>query len=891
MNIIAVSYYNIWPFFEQIISVIFKKWKYLINSSVGSGKSFLFFDSPLFALYKYSNRPILNKKSQKWFVKILFEIDWSLYFIHRIIKVTKSGWESVSSSLFCYQKNIDLVIQDIENNYNEIINYWVDFSDILSNFDFEQIQFKLEQELQKTLESLIVPRQVFLNTNFLMQEWDNIFDLTPIERINVFKNIFNLLWIDEAKEIVWTEKREIQLKLKIKKDTSHFDNKIRKYINLFLEHFNDEFKKQLCSENLQIISDLDFIKDKISIFDFDYKSIDINQISNIEKDLIEKKEYYQSLLANIKTYKSTINLLQNDYNNIIQNIENNENQIKKLKKKINSFDFSKIDKMIEEKQNLFKEQKNILQNIDFDIYAKYNYEINDIFQANNLLVELSYKWKDYRQNKKNYENDLEKLEIKYKELNDKLNDLEIKEGSRYYEIFKSKQKDLINDLNIKKNNIEFEIKSLWEKEKNLQDKLQDINLRLKSIWENIDNEMTFFCNKIEANCPYIDNIKKDTLLSKEKEQSQIQLQKNNIEEKIKNLDFESKIKDKNNELQKINYQIKDINDWKKEYFIDIFEKQEELIKNINNEIKNLDYENKKYKLQDQINQIDKKINKLAWFFNEIKWSIFKENYEKYIDIDNQIRKLDSQIFEIQKEQKSIQDSKEKIISIESTIHSLQEQKESISKKIQENTKSLEKLESKLWSLWYSKIEKQEKDLQQIKLYRWYIYDLLEDFKKEQIQINKLKYDEKILWDLYNIFSKEIMLIVLEDFLPQIEDIMNNYLSQVVDYQIKFQLERKSKEKLELEINILDNLWNRPVKSLSGWQRTILKLVWIMSIASLLRTKFLFLDETINNLDFESIGRVSSLLEDFVRSTDIKFYVVTHSKQIQQMDIWDANIAV
>jgi len=66
---------------------------------------------------------------------------------------------------------------------------------------------------------------------------------------------------------------------------------------------------------------------------------------------------------------------------------------------------------------------------------------------------------------------------------------------------------------------------------------------------------------------------------------------------------------------------------------------------------------------------------------------------------------------------------------------------------------------------------------------------------------------------------------------------------------------------------------------------------MLAISSMMRVKFLFLDETINNLDNDTVGRVSELIEDFVASNDIKFYVVTHSEQIQQMDIWDQIVEI
>ena len=60
---------------------------------------------------------------------------------------------------------------------------------------------------------------------------------------------------------------------------------------------------------------------------------------------------------------------------------------------------------------------------------------------------------------------------------------------------------------------------------------------------------------------------------------------------------------------------------------------------------------------------------------------------------------------------------------------------------------------------------------------------------------------------------------------------------------------------------------------------------------MMRAKFLFLDETINNLDFETIGKVADVLEDFVKYHELKFFVVTHSPQIQAMDIRDQSIEI
>jgi hypothetical protein len=63
VHIIAASYFNIGPFEDQIISIFLKPGKYLIKAPIGSGKSFLFFDGLVFALYGYSKRDMLNVHS------------------------------------------------------------------------------------------------------------------------------------------------------------------------------------------------------------------------------------------------------------------------------------------------------------------------------------------------------------------------------------------------------------------------------------------------------------------------------------------------------------------------------------------------------------------------------------------------------------------------------------------------------------------------------------------------------------------------------------------------------------------------------------------------------------------------------------------------------------
>ena len=62
-------------------------------------------------------------------------------------------------------------------------------------------------------------------------------------------------------------------------------------------------------------------------------------------------------------------------------------------------------------------------------------------------------------------------------------------------------------------------------------------------------------------------------------------------------------------------------------------------------------------------------------------------------------------------------------------------------------------------------------------------------------------------------SKELLLFILESYLPVLTEIINTYLAQVVDYEISIKL-KENTDKLELETKVLDSKGEREIKSLS-----------------------------------------------------------------------------
>lgn|GEM_PF-5178474 len=83
--------------------------------------------------------------------------------------------------------------------------------------------------------------------------------------------------------------------------------------------------------------------------------------------------------------------------------------------------------------------------------------------------------------------------------------------------------------------------------------------------------------------------------------------------------------------------------------------------------------------------------------------------------------------------------------------------------------------------------------------------IISDFKTNQREVQQLQEQEKIVSDLYQIFAKELLLIVVQKNLPVLQDAMNSYLSQVVDYQLQMEIDKKSanSDNIDLLVTIID----------------------------------------------------------------------------------------
>lgn len=833
MDLLAISYQNIWPFREQTKTVFFDKWKFLIKAPIWSWKSFLFFDGPIYALYKYANRNILNINSKEWYIKVLLEINWETYFIIRELKRSKVK-ESCSSKLF---KINNLNKEDFYKNQKNTINN-EDIEQILrktSGIEFEEIAFKNEIDTQQTLNTILPPREVFMNTVFMMQDSANIFELAPAERLTVLKNVFNLLWIDEAKEIVADKKREINYKIKALWETSKYDEKFSFLLNLYFTQIekikNSDFSKDKFDKYEKDFEELSMLKDKLTINELDTEIFNDGFNKEIAESIEIKKNSYQKLSHEKEITIQQLNKSNSDFLNLDKVISNEQNEITQIENKIKKLDESNLQNIKNQKKLLQEEIKNKERSIPREKIKTFlslnilETEINEInIQSTYFLIqELKNLGKLLSENKSTKELEIKNISLKQENEIEKIN----------YEIEK-----------IKKN------KEIWEK--NIAETLE----RLNNSKKNIESQEIFSCEKIWSNCPFIKVINKKTfdeldrqfsVLENEYTQNKNTFESENFDEKIKNL-----------ETSKISL-------WNGKQNVEILTKE--------------------------INEINDKIVRIKTFLQEIDYKSIEDNYSTIQWTLNQINKFEEEINKLEEEQNKIQQYKLDLENHNSKLESTKQQKENLEKWVSEIQIQIKDLESQIQNIDIEKIKIIDKTNNDCISTIKDIKTLILEYKSTQIEIKKMKEEEILLNDLYQIISKEILLIALKDNLPILTDIINTFLAQVVDYQINLNLNEESTDKLELEAKITDEKWTRDIKSLSWWQRVILKLVRMLAICSYMKTNILFLDETINNLDFDTIWKVADMISDFVKQKDIKLYIITHSQHIQNMDIRDKIIEI
>ena len=837
LNLVAVSYQNIWPFRDKLLSIIFDKWNYLIKAPIWTGKSFLFFDGPTYALYKFWTRNLLNIQSETWFIKLLFSLNWELYFVVRNLKKWKAK-DSTISHLYNCSLTEEEFLKRIE--YTNPLNPWLDIENVLKSQEWilEEVVFKNETDLQQHLDSILPPQEVFESTIFLLQDSKNIFEMQPSERLEVLKNVFWLLWIDESKDLVKDKHKEVTLQIKALQDTSNYETKMNNYLSIILQDFsvldNKLISKDIVASSRDEIDELKMLKENLSINNFSIPEECFSFILPLQEVIKDLKEEYQKKQATLSAYQEQNRWFESQILSIQREISSSKYWIEDIDKKLSNIDPKLLDFLRSEKKKYQDSQDDLEKQAEND-------KCKSFYEENREILNLSLR-SDF--NLRMNQQFIHELMAQWTSLKSK-NELLEKQLQNLDEREKLEQESLKNQE-----------KTLLERKTMYDNQLKSLNERLETFEKQVESEAEFSCEKINSQCPFIRVINKQHFEQREQDKKKIIDEKDVLEQKIKNEDFDKKLEDIKQKLQNPQTTVQDERKSIKD----------EQIKN--NKAMDL--------LRDFLKVVDyKKIDKL----NET----FKQN-------EIQIKDLEKKIIQQEELQSSQESLKQEKIRLETSIKQKDEQIITIEKQKKELQEKITQISDEIAKHPSAEISEVENNLQEYVSTIQLLKLLIEDYNKMQVNLKNLVEEEKKLKILYWILNKDLLLFVLGEYLPVLTEIINSYLSSVTDYQITIQL-NESKEKLELETKIIDDRGERDVKSLSWWQRTLLKLVWMLAISSYLKTEMLFLDETVNNLDIDTVWKVAQMLDDFVKQRQMKFYTITHNSEIQWMKIWNSVLEV
>ena len=837
LNLVAVSYQNIWPFRDKLLSIIFDKWNYLIKAPIWTGKSFLFFDGPTYALYKFWTRNLLNIQSETWFIKLLFSLNWELYFVVRNLKKWKAK-DSTISHLYNCSLTEEEFLKRIE--YTNPLNPWLDIENVLKSQEWilEEVVFKNETDLQQHLDSILPPQEVFESTIFLLQDSKNIFEMQPSERLEVLKNVFWLLWIDESKDLVKDKHKEVTLQIKALQDTSNYETKMNNYLSIILQDFsvldNKLISKDIVASSRDEIDELKMLKENLSINNFSIPEECFSFILPLQEVIKDLKEEYQKKQATLSAYQEQNRWFESQILSIQREISSSKYWIEDIDKKLSNIDPKLLDFLRSEKKKYQDSQDDLEKQAEND-------KCKSFYEENREILNLSLR-SDF--NLRMNQQFIHELMAQWTSLKSK-NELLEKQLQNLDEREKLEQESLKNQE-----------KTLLERKTMYDNQLKSLNERLETFEKQVESEAEFSCEKINSQCPFIRVINKQHFEQREQDKKKIIDEKDVLEQKIKNEDFDKKLEDIKQKLQNPQTTVQDERKSIKD----------EQIKN--NKAMDL--------LRDFLKVVDyKKIDEL----NET----FKQN-------EIQIKDLEKKIIQQEELQSSQESLKQEKIRLETSIKQKDEQIITIEKQKKELREKITQISDEIAKHPSAEISEVENNLQEYVSTIQLLKLLIEDYNKMQVNLKNLIEEEKKLKILYWILNKDLLLFVLGEYLPVLTEIINSYLSSVTDYQITIQL-NESKEKLELETKIIDDRGERDVKSLSWWQRTLLKLVWMLAISSYLKTEMLFLDETVNNLDIDTVWKVAQMLDDFVKQRQMKFYTITHNSEIQWIKIWNSVLEV
>jgi DNA repair exonuclease SbcCD ATPase subunit len=179
------------------------------------------------------------------------------------------------------------------------------------------------------------------------------------------------------------------------------------------------------------------------------------------------------------------------------------------------------------------------------------------------------------------------------------------------------------------------------------------------------------------------------------------------------------------------------------------------------------------------------LKELKEFLTSIDWKNIQNIYNQNVELETKIKQNDIEIMKLEDESKRLEEYKMQKSNLAVKLEQINKQKDEIEIQIKELDKQEAELKQSSLELNYQEILEIEEVNNEMETNLNNIKNLVDDFNDTQLKVKILQEEEKMIANLYQIFSKELLLIVLQDSLPTLSEIINAFLAQVVDYQISF----------------------------------------------------------------------------------------------------------
>ena len=162
-------------------------------------------------------------------------------------------------------------------------------------------------------------------------------------------------------------------------------------------------------------------------------------------------------------------------------------------------------------------------------------------------------------------------------------------------------------------------------------------------------------------------------------------------------------------------------------------------------------------------------------------------YNERNQIQKEIQSIDNELFKWEEDSKNLDNYQQEKVSLETSIQHLNNTLDDYEKQIIDINSKISSFELEKQNFSNQNLDQQQDLIKQCFQYVLQLEQLIEDNVNNLNLSKKLQEDEKKLSRLYSILSKEIVLFALDDYLPILSDIINDYLSQCVDYSIRMQI--------------------------------------------------------------------------------------------------------